>query len=214
MEVREWVDPETGLSESVVGDVLWERSEDGPLREVFNLWDHETPVRHEHWDNAFYPQGSDWSHGNGLSYSEERDSFLVSFGHLNLVYEIDRPSGAPRLRIDPAQWSTIGHRFEFPHSPSWSGPQRLLLFSYADGEAGAVEYAVDEVGEVLEEVWSWTESSPEAAFLGQVQRLDGGSTLINFGSGGRLIEVVDDEVVWELETPLGAWLGSVRPIPP
>lgn len=212
-EVREWRDPETGEQEAVVGDVLWERTPDGQLREVFNLWEHEEPVRHDRWDNDFYPQGSDWSHGNGLSYSADRGSFLVSFGHLDLIYEIDRTTGAPLLRIDPEQWQTLGSRLDFPHSPTWSGPDRLMVFSYGDGEGGAIEYRVDAEASVLEEVWSWIEPGPAEAFLGQAQRLSDDSVLISFGSEGRAVEIINDEVAWELETPLGIWLGSMRPRP-
>ncbi|MEL6347328.1 MAG: aryl-sulfate sulfotransferase [Myxococcota bacterium] len=211
IDVREWTNPETGLVESVVGDAVMERAPDGSVREIFTIWDHETPAPHGSWNNNFYPQGRDWSHGNGLFYQEGADSLLVSFGNIDLILEIDRQSGDVLSRIDPDVWTVQGHRFNFPHSPAWVGDDRLLVFSYVDGDTGAVEYRVDREARTLTEVWAWTSSDVQQPFLGQALRVDDGSTLVNFGASGRVVEVIDDEVTWQVDAPLGVWFGSVRP---
>ncbi|MFT4978559.1 MAG: hypothetical protein ACI8S6_004469, partial [Myxococcota bacterium] len=213
IDVRDWTDPETGLSEPVVGDALWEVGPGGVRREVFNLWDHLAPAPHDRWDEAFYEQGRDWSHGNGLSYDAGRDSYLVSMGNLDLILEIDRESGAPLLQITPEHWAISGEVYDFPHSPSWVDSERLLLFSYTEGSIGAIEYAVDSEARSMVSVWSHTRSEALLPFLGHARRLAGGSTLINYGASGLVEEVTEaGAVTWELRSGFGAWIGGAAPL--
>ena len=75
IDVREWYDSKEGKKVSVVGDRILERSAEGEIREVFNIWDHEEPTRHNTWDSTFYPQGRDWTHVNAVNYSEIRGTY-------------------------------------------------------------------------------------------------------------------------------------------
>ena len=212
-DTRPWTNPHTGETESVVGDAIWEVSKDGSRREVFSLWDHLEPRVHEHWDDRFYVQGRDWSHGNAITHDADRDSYLVSFGNLDLLMEIDRQSGAPLLSISPETWTITGHVYDFPHAPSWQGADRLLLFSYADGAIGAVEYTVDPGQQTLTTSWSHTRSGDWLPMLGSTQRLESGNTLINYGASGLLEEVTPAGVsVWSLSGPFGAWIGGSVPL--
>lgn len=213
IDVRDWTDPQTGLTEPVVGDALWEVSADGSRRQVFTLWDHAEPVPHEHWDDRFYAQGRDWSHGNDLSYDDGSGRYLLSMANLDAVVEVSRETGDIERWISPDRWTISGEVFDYPHTPSWVGPDRLLVFSFAEGAIGAIEYAVDDDAQRLEAVWSHTRSDDLMSFLGSAQRLGGGSTLINYGASGLIEEVSPDgEVLWRLESAFGSWVGAAAPL--
>ena len=210
VDIRDWANPHSGTVESVVGDALWELAADGSLRQVFSLWDLEAVAVHDAWDNRFYPGRRDWSHGNGVFYSAERDSYLVSFGNLDLIYELDRQTGAPLRRIHPDTWRVEGTPFSFPHAPSWTPDGHLLVFSYEDSyTAGAREYVVDDEAQTLREVWSHTRSDISLSFLGSTARLANGNTLVNYGAVGIIEEVTPSGVViWTLNSPFGYWFGT------
>ena len=62
---------------------------------------------------------------------------------------------------------------------------------------------------VLTEIGSNTVPQAGLPLLGQVRVLANGNRLINTSGAGWVREVTEaGEVVWELETPLGTWLGN------
>ena len=204
VDTRAWVDPKTGEALQVVGDRILEVAPDGTVREVFTIWDHEEPVRTDAWDDAFYAFGVDWSHANALSYHPGRDSYLLSLGHLEVIYEIDRSSGDVLQRFSADQVIS-GSGWTFQHDPNWTEDETLLLVSHEEGSTWAREYTVDSG---LQEVWS--QPGIESGFLGQTRRLSNGNTLINYGGKGVIREVTPDgEIVWEIEAALGSWFGNV-----
>ena len=209
-DVRLWTDPETEADVSVVGDRILEVSPDGEVRELWSLWDHETPQKHDAWDSGFYDGlGQDWSHANALRYDAGRDSYLVSLGHLNTIYEIDRGTGDVLMRITQ-DWVAEGDPvFNFQHDTGWGPDGTLLLLSYPEtGSAVAIEYEVDADNETLRAVWSY-ERQGGTTLLGQVRRLDNGNTLINFGGIGEIREVTPaGEIAWQLNAALGTWFGN------
>lgn len=210
VDVRDWTDPATGQAEPVVGDAIWEVGADGLRTLVYSTWDHLDPAPHGHWDSDFYAQGRDWTHGNGLSYDPERDSYLLALANLDTIVEVDRQTGAPLLLIEPSAWDLD---YAAPHAPTWVGPDRLLLLSYAEGAIGAVEYAVDADAQRLAVVWSRTRSEALLPFLGHARRLANGNTLVNYGAGGIVEEVTPDgAVIWELRAGFGSWLGATVPL--
>ena len=215
IDVRPWTDPDTGETVQVVGDKLVEIAADGTERVLWSIWDHETPVKHDAWDSGFYSGvGQDWTHANGLNYSAERDSYLLSLGHLDTIYELDRATGAVRLRITTDWVAEGGTPYNFQHDPNWTADGTLILLSYPEeGGARAIEYAVDAEAERLEEVWSYVREDGGTSLLGQARRLDNGNTFINFGGMGEIREVTPaGEVVWQLNAGLGTWFGNSLPI--
>lgn len=209
VDIRDWYNPQTQIVEQVAGDRLVEIAVDGTQRELFSLWDHIDPVMSSHWQSNFYGQSKDWSHGNGLFYSEDRNSFLISFGHLDQIYEIDADSGEVLMTIGSNSWIT-DMPFHFPHSPMWLENGNLLVYSLFDASGTAIEYTVHEDQERLEMIWAHSKELP-TSFLGQVFRLESGNSLINYGGSGIIQEVnPSGDLIWEAETSLGTWFGNLE----
>lgn len=153
---------------------------------------------------------------NTLFWNEADDTFLISlysdetivefehgtgetvryFGHLPGAWEFDPPDSA----------------FHWQHGGHYTDTGTLLTSSHVSGnseECVVREYTLDEPGEILHEVWSYGVGlGVEAGEMGEVHRLPGGNTLHNYGSGGRLKEVLADgtvvwEVLWEGQLDLG-----------
>ena len=88
--------------------------------------------------------------------------------------------------------------FDYQHDPSFTAEGHLLMFTTAADHptSGAVEYEVAD-GE-LHEVWSHgLDGNVFAPMLGQAMRQDNGNTVVNYGGGGQMEEVLaDGTVVW------------------
>ena len=212
VDIRDWYDEKRDETITIVGDRLMESLPDGSTTELFNVWDHEDPTRHDQWHAAFYEQGFDWTHANGVHYSAERDSYLLSLGHLDAIYEIDRATGAPLRRISTDWVQRNNTAFTFQHDPHWTDDGTLMMMSYTDNVSPvAIEYTVNTEQEKLVEIWSDVSDQDGLTMLGQARRLPDGNILINYGGAGIIREITPaGEVVWELSSPLGAWFGNVR----
>ena len=210
LDIRSWFDKEEGEEVDVVGDSIHELAPDGTITELWSIWDHEEPTKHDAWDSNFYGDvGKDWTHANSVNYSDVRDSYLFSLAHLDTIYEINRSTGEiiNKFTQDSIVSGTI---FNFQHDPNWTEDGTLLLISYPEDEpAMAIEYAVDEDGS-LEEVWSYQRETRGATLLGQARRLENGNTFLNFGGLGEILEITsEDSIVWQLNAQLGSWFGNV-----
>ncbi|MFT4975382.1 MAG: hypothetical protein ACI8S6_001269 [Myxococcota bacterium] len=208
VDVRSWLDPDLDEEVDVVGDRILEIAPDGTVTEIWSIWDHEEPFKHDTWDSSFYGDlGQDWTHGNALNYSPERGTYLFSLGHLDTIYEIDR-TGEVLLRLTPDD-IVSGTAYNFQHDPSWTDDGTLTLLSYPDDSpARAIEYAVSAEG-TMEELWSYERDRSGTTLLGQVRRLPNGNTFISFGGMGEMREVTPEgEVVWQLNASLGSWFGN------
>jgi len=214
VDIREVPHPDTGEQVEVVGDKLMLTMADGSEQLIFSTWDWLELESHAFFDFPYYEGRADWTHANGLSFSESRDSYLISLGHLDLVLELDRESGDLIQSIggEEALYSEGSSPIDFPHSPKWSEEGNLLLTT-TDGTTIAVEYALDEESGELTEVWSHgREEAVYSAALGEVQELPGGGRVISFGMGA-LVQELDatGRVIWQLEGRMGMdRLTSIR----
>lgn len=204
---------------ATIGDRLVELHPDGEQVEVFNAWDSLTYREHDRMQGR--PEGLDWTHANGLHWSASRGSYLMSFRNLDTLLEIDRETGDivrsmgvdGELRVVPDTES-----FRFPHSPSWVDDNRLLLFdSQSFGEdfpSRVVEFIVDEEAGQLRPDWIWTPGDGRTVpALGEVERLDSGRTLTDWGTFGEIIEVgTDNLIAWRAVARAGFILGEITPI--
>jgi len=209
---EDWTDPESGDVETVVGDLLVERSAGGDEQVFFNLFDWLTVERSLFFDlPSLYPQGIDWSHGNAIKYDESSDTYLFSTGNTGVLMDIDRSTGAPITmygNVTPEQGVPLAEGsppFEHPHDPSWLENGNLLVFTsdFLEATSGVVEYAVQ--GGELVEVWRHgLDGELFSALLGQAVRYEGGDTLVNYGGTPVLRQVsADNEVRWEMRGVTG-----------
>jgi len=114
---------------------------------------------------------------------------------------------------------TSGSAFARQHSPLLTD-EGVLLFDngHLDPDAlysRAVEYRIDEASGTYEEIWSYAgDEDIYTAFMGGVERLDDGNTLIGWGSGGRVTEIdASGAVVWQVETAVGSSFGFTHAVP-
>ncbi len=209
---RPWFDEERGEQVQVVGDTLVVVQPDGSRREIFSTWSWDEPVVHD----RFYQvcdQAGDWTHGNGLVYDRDRDSFLMSLGLMDTVLEIDR-EGTVLREFGKHGWAVEeGMPFVYQHDPHWTADDTLPMSSSVGEQSRlmAIEYEVDESQGALRELWSYGEHEGFASIAGgQALRMGNGDTLLNTGYGGLLVEVSPEgEPVWEMITSMGHVFASV-----
>lgn len=193
----------------VVGDRIVERGPDGTERVVTSLWDHLPVTTHGFFDETYYPQGKDWTHCNGITYDTHSDRYVVTSRNLGAVLEIDRHTGDMVRYLDAS--NLAGQTLYAPHAARWTPQGTLLLVSSApdDTATWASELAVHHDGS-LQEIWSHGRDDDLFAHAkGEARRLDGGNTLVNWGSAGMIREIAPDgTVVWEARVVGDDFLGT------
>jgi hypothetical protein len=210
---RPWYDEARGEDVQVMGDTLVLVDPDGQRREIFSTWDWAEPEVHGRFYQVCDETG-DWTHGNGLAYDPDSDSFLMSLGLMGTVLEIDRQSGRVLREFGPGGWAVEeGMPFVYQHDPHWTEEGTLLMSSSVGQESRlmAIEYEVDEQAGALRELWSYGEHEGFISIAGgQALRMDNGNTLLNTGYGGLMVEVSPEgEPVWEMITAMGHVFASV-----
>jgi len=199
----------------VVGDSVVEIPPDGsdPVV-VYTVWDDPNIELgpHSEWDSTFYPQGRDWTHANYIYYSEDRDTYTISFRNVNTVVEFDRYTGETIRSVGRfGTHATDPGLIQYPHAGYWTADGTLMFLTSPPGtnESWGVEMSFDDQNMEAELVWSYgNDEGHKALILGEALRLSNDNTLVNFGSTGRLIEVTPDgEEVWSLYTSIGTFPG-------
>ncbi len=226
INVQDWYDEDLGKPVPVVGDDIVLLTPDGETCTLFSTWDYAEPVKHENWYDPFYPQGFDWTHGNALSYDERTDLLLASFRNVSAVLELQldletktaslvRQIGGLEGYIfgqdTPVYVPAAGNTgFSFQHDPTWT-PQGSLLMISSEMEIIAAEYALDDETQTLEQIWTHGKGEGFTAEIqGSARMLANGNRLLAFGTSGIIREVLPSgEVVWELQSPMGAAFGRV-----
>lgn len=214
VDIRSWTDPSTGETQDVVGDAVWTVAPEGSPTRLFSTWDWREPSAGSFWDLGFYPQGRDWTHGNAISWNEERGSFLVTLAGLDAVVEVDATTGAvvqafgEDVGLPVEDWND---RLLQPHEATWLETGNLLVSTLdLEGWVQAAEYEVDQQAGVLRRVGRWGEQGVAALAQGQAVRLKNGNTLENSGTAGLVVEYTPEgDKVWELHAPLGYWFGTL-----
>lgn len=217
VDIRDWVNPSTGETLSVVGDVLREIAPDGTTRDLYDTWDYLDVEEGAFWSSDFYPDRYDWTHCNAVKYLPDSDTYLVSFGGIRLIAQIDRQTGEPVTyfngdrRPDYGGYTVAGSRgFDRQHDPSFTSDGDLLMLSTRD-DTRAIEYSLDDETLTLQQVWSFGASLGEASpVMGQARRLDNGDTFLNFGMIGKMREVDSrHRILWEIDLEPTYWIGNV-----
>ena len=181
----------------LVGDrVLQYDAASGEVEQLYSVWDHIEYDPDDTLDTNFYPQGTDWTHTNTISYAAERASFWLTMGGIDSIVELDAATGEPLTVV-----GTGGYPFEpdpgdfgagfGPHAASWTPDGTLLLFDNNDattsGASRVIEYTLDDHAGVANELWRY-EGDPGmvAMVLGGADRLEDGDTFIHWGNTGYL----------------------------
>ena len=222
IEVRDYDVEGQGELIPVVGDAIVVVPPDGGDPYTFwSVWDdgfHHEPAWHDRWDSGFYPQGGDWTHANSLHYYDDSNTFLVSFRNLDMIAELDADSGEVLREFggDTGYQLTDGSRsFNYQHDVSWTADGTLLLITTDDtiNETTAVEYALDDDAQTMDEIWSHGDGENIYVLVqGTARDLDNGNRLVNFGSAGTVREVtLEGEVVWEMSVGAGSAFGNTVP---
>ena len=208
VELRDWLDPDTGEWVPVIGDTIVEMDTNGSERTVFSAWDWKPVQKHDHWTSSFYGDAHDWTHANALQYIEERDSYLITFPHLDTFLEIDRSTGEVTLEISPEGDVTVNGDFDHPHDTHWSDDGLLRLISHEEEGTVARAFSID--GTQLKLEWSYgSELNITGTVIGQHRRMNNGNIMVNFGGAGVMHEVTPEgDLVWSMSSELGYWLGN------
>jgi hypothetical protein len=149
-------------------------------------------------DQAMTDARIDFSHSNSLALDND-GNILLSTRYLDEITKIDRRSGAILWRMGGKQ-----NQFTFITAPGVSGPPQfyqqhdarrlpngnLTVFdnhnSHQPQNSRALEYVLDEQRKTATLVWEYSPDPHEFTLaMGDVQRLDGGNTLIGWGTNQR-----------------------------
>lgn len=193
----------------VRGDKIVEVAPDGTQTDVWSAWDCFDPAVDIGTDAEI-----GWTFANALDYEEADDAYYLSIRNFSSIVKIDRASGqcewvfgTTAATITPAAGDDVflhEHQFDVVDGG-------IVVFDNAGAGSVSrvVEYSLDPTQPTADEIWSfYPDPSIYTFVLGDVQRLDGGDTLVDFAVGGEIDRVTPaGEVTWRLNTALGYAFG-------
>jgi hypothetical protein len=195
----------------LAGHYLVRFREDGYPEFSWSAWDH---LRLADWieppkPGPVDPDEPDFDHPNSLEFDRD-GNYIVSFRNQGEVTKIDARTGAVLWRLGGVnnQFTFVGDPFQgfsAQHSARIMPNGNLLLYDngtrHEPAETRAVEYALDTVAKTATMVWEFRHvPSIYTPFVGSVQRLANGNTLIGYGMVGHATEVgADGGVRWEAD---------------
>lgn len=192
----------------VAGHTLVRQSASGTTEFLWNAWDHFSIA-----DWMFVPPnlGSyasiDFDHPNSLALDRD-GNYVVSFASLGEITAIDAVSGQVLWRLGGRhnQFTFPGDPlggFGFQHDVRVLNNGDLLFFdnglAHSPPESRAVQYRLDLQARTATLVWQYRHAPPVFnPFVGSVQRLGTGNTLVGYGARSFMTEVMPSgEVAWE-----------------
>lgn len=217
-DMREWTDPGTGETYTVVGDAIVEipegATEDTERTVIWSTWDHLEVEVDPETDSDFYPQGLDWTHCNSIYL--DGDDYILSIRKENAFVKVRRSTGETVWQLGGEGSDFIqlsGRPFHGQHSPEPTEAGFLLFDNgnteLEDAYSEAVEYSVNEATGVYEPIWSYPYGRRITSYLlGDVERLENGNTLVAWGSGGTITEVTPaGELAFQISLSIGSAIG-------
>ncbi|SRR6266550_610811 len=198
----------------VAGHTILRQTASGMVEFQFSAWDHFTL---DDWielpDTLKRVPNTDFDHPNSIDFDSD-GNYIVSWRHFGEVTKIDAVTGSILWRLGGRN-----NQFTFINDPlnGFSGQHqaRLLpngnILLYDNGwrhqpqETRAVEYRLDVGAKTATMVWEFRHTPPLfTGFVGSVQRLAQGNTLIGYGQLGRITEVRSDgSIAWEGQLMFG-----------
>ncbi len=194
----------------LVGDRVLRQAPGDEIETLYTTWDHLEYDPDNTLDTNFYPQGTDWTHTNTISWAPSRDSYWLTMGGVDSLVEIDATTGEPLTVVGTDGYTIDPEPTDFgagfgPHAASWTADDTLLVFDNNDatttGASRVLEYELDHEQGVAREVWRHEGGEGMMAMvLGGADRLDSGETFVHYGNAG-VMQLVDPDgtVRWEAQ---------------
>ena len=192
----------------VAGHVLLRQSASGATEFRWSAWDHFSLAD---WlfvpsNLASYPS-IDFDHPNSLARDRE-GNYIVSFAGLGEITRIDAATGQTLWRLGGRhnQFAIVGDPlggFGFQHDVRVLENGDLLFFdngvAHVPPQSRALQYRLDLNRMTATLVWEYRHQPPVFnPFVGSVQRLENGNTLVGYGAADLVTEVTPSgQVVWE-----------------
>jgi len=194
--------------QQVAGHSLLRQSDSAAPVFIWNAWDHFSIA-----DWVFVPPGLsaypsiDFDHPNSLAIDRD-GNYVVSFAMPGEIAKIDATTGQFIWRLGGRhnQFTIMGdplNGFGFQHDVRILDTGDLLFYDnglmHSPPQSRAVEYRLDTSHMTATLVWEYRHAPPVfTPFVGTVERLGDGSTLVGFAAADLLDMVTPDgQLVWE-----------------
>ncbi|NQT24797.1 aryl-sulfate sulfotransferase [candidate division KSB1 bacterium] len=192
----------------VLGNTLVEMDENDNPVFMWHSWDHFNIEDAIHEDLT---GGSiDYVHMNAMDVDLD-GHYLISSRHLSEITKINRHTGEIIWRLggqnDDFTWTNDAHRISYQHDIRVLPNGNYTVMDNGNNRhphfSRALEFSVDTINWTVTKVWEYPEAHNIATgWMGNVQRLPNGNTLINWADNSlpKLTEVRSDGVkVFELD---------------
>ena len=166
-------------------------------------------------------RGHGWTHANAINYDPAEGAYYLSLHNYNSILKIDRATGA-------VVWALGGliDDFGIPEEDAFARQHqfqlldgdRILVFDNGfvdDADTEVVELQLDTAAREAEVLWRYRPADAlYTLFYGDVERMDGGETLISYSAAGRF-EYLDPDgaLLWRMDARLGDVLGYSKHLP-
>ena len=178
----------------IAGHTILRQTLRGDVEFFWSAWDHfaisdwiEPPDQNKQLANI------DFDHPNSLDFDHD-SNYIISFRNLGEITKIDAVTGAVLWRLGGAhnQFTILNdalNGFSGQHSVRILENGNLLAYDnglrHVPPESRAVEYRLDQAAMTATLVWEYRHAPAVfTPFLGSVQRLQDGSTLVGWGGVG------------------------------
>lgn len=206
-------------ADSFLGDAIVEVAADGSRR---TLWSAVDAFEFQASD-IFLPE-NEWSHANWLSFDDARGEYIVGLYGLRAIAGVDSRSGETTWVLGGDEGDFVDatgtpFRFQYQHGAEWTEDGLLVFENGSSNNASSrvVELDIDpdDPSQPVTALWSWAPSpAVYTPALGNASRLGDGTTLVNFATAGRIVQVDDaGDVRWSVSTSLGSGFGYAEVVP-
>lgn len=168
-----------GIGSEPPSDLL-ERAPDGTITKVATL------------DQNFYNAGAQGFHANSILWHEADQSYTVGDRYPNLYIKLTRSGQlvwqfGGQNPVDQSKFIS-GGSWSVNHGHHLLDNGNIIIFNNGNGgQSPAIEFALNLTNMTASEVWRYTGGSSNV--LGDVQRLEGGNTLVTYSVSGVIQEV-------------------------
>jgi hypothetical protein len=194
---------------TVVGLIIQELDENKNVVFQWRSWDHIpiTNALHENLSAAFI----DYVHGNAIEIDND-SNLLLSSRHLDAITKINRTTGDVIWTLGGVenQFTFINDtlRFTYQHAVRRVANGNITIFDNGDYHTPqltrAIEYSLDENAKTATLVWEYRHTPAfYSSYMGYVQRLSSGNTLIGWGGANPTVTEVTPSgtIVFEMTFP-------------